>query len=55
MQRPKLIHTRIRLHASLASRDFAYLPPRLAIFHLLYGFLWATQRSLAHTRLPVPG
>jgi hypothetical protein len=38
----QLIHTRIRLHESLASRDFAYLLPRLAIFHLLHGFLWAT-------------
>jgi len=31
-----------RLHESLASRDFAYLLPFLAIFHLLPWFLWAT-------------
>ena len=31
-----------RLHESLASRDFAYLLPFLAIFHLLHWFLWAT-------------
>jgi hypothetical protein len=33
---------RIWLHESLASRDFAYLLPLLAVFHLLHGFLWAT-------------
>ena len=42
MQKPKLIHMRIWLHESLASRDFAYLLPLLAVFHLLQGFLWAT-------------
>ena len=31
-----------RLHESLASRDFAYILPFLAIFHLLPWFLWAT-------------
>ncbi len=31
-----------RLHESLASRDFAYILPFLAIFHLLHWFLWAT-------------
>jgi len=31
-----------RLHESLASRDFAYLLPFLAMFHLLHWFLWAT-------------
>lgn len=31
-----------RLHESLASRDFAYILPFLAIFQLLHWFLWAT-------------
>jgi phosphatidylglycerophosphate synthase len=31
-----------RLHESLASRDFAYILPLLAVFHLLPWFLWAT-------------
>jgi phosphatidylglycerophosphate synthase len=31
-----------RLHENLASRDFAYLLPFLAMFHLLHWFLWAT-------------
>jgi phosphatidylglycerophosphate synthase len=31
-----------RLHESLASRDFAYFLPLLAIFGLLHWFLWAT-------------
>ncbi len=31
-----------RLHESLASRDFAYILPVLAIFHLLHWFLWAS-------------
>lgn len=40
--RPDSSRTReTRLHESLASRDFAYLLPFLAIFHLLHWFLWA--------------
>lgn len=41
--RPEKIRTsETRLHESLASRDFAYLLPILAIFHKLHWFLWAT-------------
>lgn len=41
--RPGAPRTReTRLHESLASRDFAYILPFLAIFHLLHWFLWAT-------------
>lgn len=41
--RPSSSRTReTRLHESLASRDFAYILPFLAIFHLLHWFLWAT-------------
>lgn len=41
--RPTSSRTReTRLHESLASRDFAYILPFLAIFHLLHWFLWAT-------------
>lgn len=41
LQRQKMPHALVRVHEHLASRDFAYLLPVLALFDKLHWFLWA--------------